>query len=384
MNTLEDKLGLLTQTKKDLKLVLGIKENVPFSDYKEYLPFTPFRMFTGNKIGVWLDPSDLSTMFQDAAGTIPVTTNGSPVGLILDKSQGLELGNELSTVKTYESIRIANQNPSSGFFTKIIGVVTQGLWYKVTIDVKDYAGKSTLGLTGSSYFKFENLPEQSRTQNSTISFIAKCKESGDILLYTRGVESGGANEATFDNISIREIKGNHASQSVSASRPTYKTDGILHWLSFDGVDDFLSLTDTLDLSEGVFAIGTSFTNSSTLNIILSSQSIGYISVVGGTWQRSGAGMIDTNLQVISNKKYSVIGDIATNSLYVKNSEGLEGLAENTGAGLSKTKYIFAFSSESASKAKGNLYGMLLSKSDITENQKDSILSYYDNKAGVTI
>ena len=36
--------------------------------------------------GVWYDPSDLSTMFQDSAGTVPVTGVGQPVGLILDKS----------------------------------------------------------------------------------------------------------------------------------------------------------------------------------------------------------------------------------------------------------------------------------------------------------
>lgn len=37
-------------------------------------------------LGAWYDPSDLSTMFQDAAGTTPVTAAGQPVGLILDKS----------------------------------------------------------------------------------------------------------------------------------------------------------------------------------------------------------------------------------------------------------------------------------------------------------
>jgi hypothetical protein len=34
----------------------------------------------------WYDPSDLSTLFQDAAGTTPVTASGQPVGLMLDKS----------------------------------------------------------------------------------------------------------------------------------------------------------------------------------------------------------------------------------------------------------------------------------------------------------
>lgn len=31
--------------------------------------------------------------------------------------------------------------------------------------------------------------------------------------------------------------GNHAVQTASTSRPVYKTDGTLHWLEFDGVDD---------------------------------------------------------------------------------------------------------------------------------------------------
>jgi hypothetical protein len=34
----------------------------------------------------WWDTSDLSTLFQDSAGTIPVTTSGDPVGMWKDKS----------------------------------------------------------------------------------------------------------------------------------------------------------------------------------------------------------------------------------------------------------------------------------------------------------
>jgi hypothetical protein len=35
---------------------------------------------------LWLDPSDLTTLFQDSAMTTPVTADGDPVGAILDKS----------------------------------------------------------------------------------------------------------------------------------------------------------------------------------------------------------------------------------------------------------------------------------------------------------
>ncbi|WYK06754.1 hypothetical protein DWF04_018190 [Cereibacter sphaeroides f. sp. denitrificans] len=45
-----------------------------------------FMLFGPDGPGVQLDPSDLSTLYQDAAGTLPVTAAGQPVGRILDKS----------------------------------------------------------------------------------------------------------------------------------------------------------------------------------------------------------------------------------------------------------------------------------------------------------
>jgi hypothetical protein len=48
----------------------------------------PSFLFANGEVGVWFDPSDMSTMFQDSDGTMPVTEPGQPVGLILDKSKG--------------------------------------------------------------------------------------------------------------------------------------------------------------------------------------------------------------------------------------------------------------------------------------------------------
>ena len=48
--------------------------------------FKPSSLFTTGVNGAWYDPSDFSTMFQDGAGTVPVTAVGQPVGRILDKS----------------------------------------------------------------------------------------------------------------------------------------------------------------------------------------------------------------------------------------------------------------------------------------------------------
>jgi hypothetical protein len=49
-------------------------------------PWTPANLFTLSQRGLWLDPNDLTTMFQDSAGTTPVTAVGDPVGLWQDKS----------------------------------------------------------------------------------------------------------------------------------------------------------------------------------------------------------------------------------------------------------------------------------------------------------
>jgi hypothetical protein len=56
---------------------------------------------------------------------------------------------------------------------------------------------------------------------------------------TIGTNFRGADVFGADNISIREIPGYHATQPVSTRRPTYKAGEGLHWLAFDGVDDFM-------------------------------------------------------------------------------------------------------------------------------------------------
>lgn len=47
--------------------------------------FDPARLFAGGEQGMWYDPSDLGSMFQDAGGTVAAAVD-APVGLIRDKS----------------------------------------------------------------------------------------------------------------------------------------------------------------------------------------------------------------------------------------------------------------------------------------------------------
>ena len=61
----------------DMSTILGYASN-------SQKPIT--EIFANGEQGFFYDPSDLSTMFQDASGTIPVTAAGQPIGLIRDKS----------------------------------------------------------------------------------------------------------------------------------------------------------------------------------------------------------------------------------------------------------------------------------------------------------
>ena len=50
------------------------------------VPTSPLTLFVGGEQGAWYDPIDIATLFQDDAGTTPVTAAAQPVGRVLDKS----------------------------------------------------------------------------------------------------------------------------------------------------------------------------------------------------------------------------------------------------------------------------------------------------------
>jgi hypothetical protein len=69
--------------------------------------FTPLSLFSAGEQGAWYDPSDFSTMFQDSAGTTPVTAVEQPVGLIRDKSgRGNHASQATSTSRPVLSSRV--------------------------------------------------------------------------------------------------------------------------------------------------------------------------------------------------------------------------------------------------------------------------------------
>lgn len=203
-----------------------------------------FKLFDSNQVGFVYDPNDLSTMYQDAAGTVPVTGEGQPVGLLLDKSKGLMLGSNLATTTSVIGTGIGGTE----FKTVTVSTALEtGFWYKITINVSNYSGTGEVGITGTgTAFPISIVPSGIRTRSSDglISFIALAQTNNAVVLYTRN-----ANNADFTNITIQKISGNHAYQTTSASRPILRKNAVTgaNYLEFDGTDDFLK-TNNIDFT----------------------------------------------------------------------------------------------------------------------------------------
>ena len=226
-------------------------------------------LFANNEQGFFYDPNDLSTMFRDAAGTIPVTDVGQPVGLILDKSKGLAV-NELIRDVNFDNpanwliqpsgttaVTIANGVLSFNAVTNYRAIqastnTVANKSYTITVEVSSYVRGDPFLLVGGVEV---NIPKS--VGKHTLKVFATSNAS-IITIYAGKFGVGGEWSAT--SISIKEIAGNHAYQTTSASRPILRQNAVTgaYYLEFDGSDDCLqtanidfTATDKVSLFAGV-------------------------------------------------------------------------------------------------------------------------------------
>jgi hypothetical protein len=199
--------------------------------------FSPADLFSAGEQGAWYDPSDFSTLFTDSAGTTPVTGVEQFVGLMLDKSKGLVLGSELvDTMNTaaawtgYGTNTVVNEDGGikvtyvdnvSGaytFFSAASGLaqnLTVGAQYVVTGEARVNAGSSVniqVNAPGPTVYK---TVTSTTYEQFSFRFIASDPTSN--LLATAGM---GAGEVIWlRNFSVKQVAGNHATQTTSAKRP---------------------------------------------------------------------------------------------------------------------------------------------------------------------
>ena len=219
--------------------------------------FSPASLFAGGIAGAWYGPSDLSTLFQDSAGTTPVTTTGQPVGLMLDKSKGLVLGPEVVTngggpftsTTGYSAVGSATISIDTGRL-KVVQTVgfTEGVFYllpdntfsnRTVISFDVDLGSSTLVQVQAGNGSFGNggIVTQNITSSGTYNIITTVLRNGGSGITFK---AGSATNFFLSRISIREFPGNHATQATAAARPTYQTGPARATL--DKVDDRLSVT----------------------------------------------------------------------------------------------------------------------------------------------
>ena len=256
--------------------------------------FNPSALFSASEQGAWYDPSDMSTLFQDSAGTTPCYQPGQgqvdpPVGRILDKSgRGNHATQTTTTSRPTLSARY-NLLTATEFPNGIsdapsrAGLVTASA-------LPGYAGALAFGYDGvnTSYAYKAGSPAST---TMTLSFVVKMDDGGAPSF---GATSGAANSdfalvlrnasippATYQVVNLGggyyRVSGTQASGvgndgngivkyagnsprtfKVTAFdlRPandgvglppyqrvvdanTYDTAGFPLYLKFDGVDDFL-------------------------------------------------------------------------------------------------------------------------------------------------
>lgn len=227
------------------------------------------KLFSNGEQGFFYDPNDLSTMYQDAAGTVPVTGAGQAVGLVLDKSKGLVLGSNQISYPNSEELPAAVNMPDGGHtwalntsapisgtqdsrlivtapslnksrpslaFSCSRPLVPDKLYkfsfrYKVNSGaprvVSVHTGSDLVGLT----------PDKGLLQGSgTFDVLTRWAGASQTRPYVYF-----SNESIFDlqidDISVREVKGNHAYQTTSAARPILQDAP--HRIDFDAIDDKL-------------------------------------------------------------------------------------------------------------------------------------------------
>jgi len=193
--------------------------------------FSPASLFTGGVQGAWYAPDDFSTLFQDSVGTTPVTAVEQPVGLMLDKSQGLVLGSELVTDGTLwtavapttsswnsgtSTVRVTggasggsyyNFASVAGVFYKLtftVSVVTAGTWYMI--------GKAASNGGGSN-----NIVNTDTVGKTVTCYFAATSTASSLYIQ---ITSGGVIDVS--GITLKALAGNHALQATSASRPVLR------------------------------------------------------------------------------------------------------------------------------------------------------------------
>lgn len=197
------------------------------------------KLFANGEQGFFYDPNDLSTMYQDDAGTIPVTGVGQPVGLIRDKSGR----NNHARQTTSASRPILRQNATTGaYYLEFDGsddfLQTSNIDFTVTDEVSLFAGvrrlaDGTFGVIAEHGANTDTRGSFAVLSSSGKGYYLQCGTPGDRTLL---VSSGGVSAPRSDVVAskmnraktdISEMLYSINSQTMSSNLVTIEGQGAI-------------------------------------------------------------------------------------------------------------------------------------------------------------
>lgn len=191
-------------------------------------------LFANGEQGWWYDPSNFSTLYQDSAGTTPVTAVEQPVGLQLDLSKGLVRGSDLLDGKGNPFSSVADWPVTAGGGSRALN----GSALTVTYSASSTAVSRAFTLasaafvlitytlsnisSGSARILVSNSPGDgarrigaSRSIAGTYTEIVSLP-AGTYYLDLNKLDAGSADFSALTDVTLA---GNHRFQSTSANRP---------------------------------------------------------------------------------------------------------------------------------------------------------------------
>lgn len=158
---------------------------------------------------LWMVDNAYTGAFVDNVGTTPVTAYAGLLGLTTDR-----LGVLGVNLVTTPSVTGAAVDSVTAVLPYPVGFgMTVGKTYRCTYTVSGFSGSLDVGFASGSFSAVTGATRVSA--NGTYSFTATAVNQ-DINVFTRPI----SNTANFSNVAVRELTGNHATQSAVASKPS--------------------------------------------------------------------------------------------------------------------------------------------------------------------
>lgn len=209
--------------------------------------------------------TDLTRIYLTSVGQTAVAANNDPVGLWLDNHSWQ--GRTLAQLLLVQPEKVTNGDFSQGTtgWTGNSISVTNGQLTGVSSAVSNVCASQAVSVTvGKSYYVAWDIVSVNVGTGSLVGLggvvVPIAAGTGSHTAILTAISTGGLNffgsgintSITIDNVSVKEIPGNHALNATAGQRPLYKTNSPSPYLSFDGSDDRL-VSPFIPTSNGTIA-----------------------------------------------------------------------------------------------------------------------------------